>query len=274
MSNRSTIIAFDIDGTLLNDNRQISNENLEALKLFDNRNTIRIAATGRNFYSVKRVLPPDFPIEYLVFSSGAGIMDWKTKEILYSRLLDESQIKIITDTILPYKLNFTLHLAIPNNHHILLYDRHSEPDDLIAYTSFYKKFAQPLNPKKLPKKATQVIVLLNSHVHLFNQFTQKLKPLKTVLTTSPINHKSMWMEIFNPEVSKSNGISWIIKHKNITAPFIVAIGNDYNDLDLLNFADKSFVVSNAPDELQKKFTVTKSNNENGLAEAIKIILHS
>ena len=265
------IISFDIDGTLLNDNKQVSKVDLETLHSLKRPNIVRIAATGRNCYSVQKILEPDFPVDYVVFSSGAGIMEWNTKRILYTKHIGKTDIERVIQLIKPHNLNFTVHLPIPNNHHMLLFNTHAEPEDLIAYTAFYKEFVKPLTINNLPEKATQIIVLLNSHVHLFHHFQQQLLPLKSILTTSPVNHKSMWMEVFNPDVSKSKGVEWLINHLQLTDPYVFAIGNDYNDLDLLNFAHSSFAVSNAPQELKEKFQVTKSNNENGFTKAIKTL---
>jgi len=271
MQYKSYIISFDIDGTLLNDNKQVSQTDLETLHALKKPNILRIAATGRNCYSVQKILSPKFPVDYVVFSSGAGIIEWASKKIIYSKHIAKADIERIIEVIKPYHLNFTINLPIPNNHNMLLFDSHADSEDLKAYASFYSGFVNPLNLNQLPEMATQIIVLLNSHVALFHIFQKQLLPLKTILTTSPINHKSMWMEVFNPTVSKSNGIEWIVNHLKITEPHVFAIGNDYNDFDLLNFADTSFVVSNAPQELQNNYCVTKSNNESGFTEAIRTL---
>jgi hydroxymethylpyrimidine pyrophosphatase-like HAD family hydrolase len=49
----------------------------------------------------------------------------------------------------------------------------------------------------------------------------------------------------------------------------LSIGNDYNDLDLLEWTTSSFVVENAPDDLKERFPVVASHNESGVAEAIQ-----
>ena len=49
----------------------------------------------------------------------------------------------------------------------------------------------------------------------------------------------------------------------------LSIGNDYNDLDLLEWAASSFVVENAPDDLKDRFPVVASHNESGVAEAVQ-----
>jgi hypothetical protein len=45
------------------------------------------------------------------------------------------------------------------------------------------------------------------------------------------------------------------------------VGNDYNDLDLLEWAAHSFVVENAPDDMKNRFETVSSNNNGGVAEA-------
>ncbi|MFA6403151.1 MAG: HAD hydrolase family protein [Salinivirgaceae bacterium] len=266
------IVAFDLDGTLLNDEKKASPFDLQTLEQLERLKILRVVATGRNYYSLLKVLPFDFPADYVVFSSGAGIMDWKSKQILYTRMLEKSELKLAVDILIQYQLNFSVHLAIPNNHHILLHAPHPKADDLVNYTNFYKDFVTPFNPNKIPKQATQLIVLLNHHVNLFDELQTKMDFAKTILTTSPINHQSMWMEIFHRSVSKANGLVWLCHHLKMEHPVTMGIGNDFNDIDLLNHADISFVVSNAPKELKEKHPSVKSNNESGFTDAVTSII--
>lgn len=272
MYKKNQIIAFDLDGTLLNDNKQVSVDDLNTLNSLNRPNIIRIAATGRNYYSVKKVLSNDFPIDYLIFSSGAGIMHWVSKKIIFSKHIYKSDIEKTIEIIKPHLLNFTVHLPIPNIHHMLLYNSYPDAEDLVNYTSFYKEFSKPLHLDKIPELATQIIVLLNSKVSLYNKLKKQLLPLKTILTTSPVNNQSMWMEIFNRDVSKSNGIEWIRNQLKLNNATVFAIGNDYNDIDMLNYANTSFVVSNAPEELKEKYRVSKSNNKSGFSKAVKLFM--
>lgn len=266
--NNVNIVAFDLDGTLLNNQKQVGLKDYNTLIDIGKKGALRIAATGRNLYSLNRVLPPNFPIDYAIFSSGAGIYNWKTKEVLNSLHINIDDIKKVLKIIAPFKLNFTIHLPIPENHHILIYDKHAHSTDLKNYASFYKNYTSPINFDNLPLEATQMIVLLNSHAQLFDDFSKSICGLKTILTTSPIDNYSMWMEIFNQNVSKANGVKWLVNYLKINEPKIFAIGNDYNDLDLLNYADFSYVVGNAPKSIQKDFLVTVTNNENALFASI------
>jgi hydroxymethylpyrimidine pyrophosphatase-like HAD family hydrolase len=52
----------------------------------------------------------------------------------------------------------------------------------------------------------------------------------------------------------------------------LAVGNDYNDLELLDWADHAFVVANAPAELCARYALVASNDEAGFSEAVRIAL--
>lgn len=265
--NRVDVVAFDLDGTLLNDNHKVSETDYRLLKHLGKTGILRVAATGRNLYSLNRVLSPDFPMDYAIFSSGAGIMNWKTKEILHTQHLTDKEIKRIIEILHSFELNYSLHQCIPKNHHLFLHAPHPLAHDLLNYTESYRPFVEPINFDKLPEQATQFIVLLNSHISLSETLKTKMDFVKTILTTSPVDKKSLWLEVFNQQVSKANGLKWLCEHIKKENPKIMAIGNDYNDEELLQHANFSFVVANAPAYLKNKFNVVANNNNSGLTEA-------
>ena len=48
---------------------------------------------------------------------------------------------------------------------------------------------------------------------------------------------------------------------------VCAVGNDYNDVDMLDWAGQGYLVSNGPESLQSDYAIVASNNEGGVAEA-------
>ena len=96
MATKTQIIAFDVDGTLLNDSKQVSTRDRAKLESLKGPDTLRIAATGRNCYSVQKILAPDFPMDYLVFSL-VFLLPWdgvnKKNYIFYYILLREKQLR-------------------------------------------------------------------------------------------------------------------------------------------------------------------------------------
>lgn len=263
------LAAFDIDGTLLNDNREISVLDKQSLISLGNIGVTRVAATGRNYYSVTKLLPADFPLDFVVFSSGAGVMNWRTKEILVKYEIDKNDIEATVQTFLDLKLSFTVNMPVPETHFMRLYLQDKNAIDLRNYTNFYKDFLTKLDIESLPHKATQLIALINNNKELHKTIEDKLSNLKVILTTSPINKKSLWVEVFNKNVSKAKGIGYLCKELNIDRTETFGIGNDYNDVDLLNFTNYSYVVDNCQEELKKYYKITQSNNNNGFTFALR-----
>jgi len=95
----------------------------------------------------------------------------------------------------------------------------------------------------------------------------EMNDFNIIQTTSPLDGKSTWIEIFPTTVSKSQTAAWLAETLGIDRKAIVSVGNDYNDLDLLEWSPSSYVMDNAPADLKDRFTAVASNNEGGVAEA-------
>ena len=68
MSKNWEMIITDLDGTLLNNNREVSLPDMKSLFWLGENNITRVIATGRSFNSTTKVLKDNFPIDYLIFS--------------------------------------------------------------------------------------------------------------------------------------------------------------------------------------------------------------
>jgi hydroxymethylpyrimidine pyrophosphatase-like HAD family hydrolase len=101
------------------------------------------------------------------------------------------------------------------------------------------------------------------------QILRKAMPdFNIIQTTSPLDGCSTWIEIFPATVSKSLASAWLAAAFGLDADQTLSVGNDYNDVDLLEWAASSFVVSNAPPDLTGRFQTVASNDDCGVAEAI------
>ena len=264
------LVATDLDGTLLNDDQKVSQENAKALKLLKDRNIVRVVATGRSYYSFKKVIPPDFPIDYLAFSTGAGIMSWPDKKLIYSRYLEAEKVEAIARLLIMKKVDFMVHHAIPDNHYFDYCRFSGDNPDFDRRCRNYVAFGTAKNENSISyKNATQILAVFPPQNHnLFDTLAQSMQGTKVVKTTSPLDKESLWMEIFPPDVSKGKAIEWVCSQESININQTLGIGNDYNDLDLLRATRYSYVVENAPFDLRREFTGTLSNNEHGFANVL------
>jgi len=101
-----------------------------------------------------------------------------------------------------------------------------------------------------------------------NRLFTSLADMKLIRTTSPLDGKSFWLEIFPHDVSKACAAEWLRRRLGYTRSKTFALGNDYNDLDLLDWANFSYVVKNAVQDLKYKYKIISDHNSNGFSEAV------
>lgn len=269
MKNTCGMVITDLDGTLFNDHREVSFTDMKTLYWLGEKNIIRAIATGRNFFSVSKVLPEKFPVDYLVYSSGAGVYDWKNKKLLHSQYLPDFEVRQISKILIKHSVDFMIHEIIPENHKFVYHRSSHRNPDFERRIQVYQDFAQKLNPlTEKYKHACQILAVFPNDITLFDTIKQKFDDIKIIRTTSPLDGDSIWMEIFPQTVSKGHGIEWLCNHLKINPKNTISIGNDFNDIDMLEYTSEKYIVSNAPDELKAIFPVCKSNCENGFTDAV------
>ncbi|MEA3496927.1 MAG: HAD family hydrolase [Bacteroidota bacterium] len=265
------IIVTDLDGTLFNSKTEISLTDIETLRLLGKKDIIRVIATGRSMFSAINSLPIDFPIEYIISSSGAAIFDWKTKELLKSFSINKNDSLKVFEALVKRKVDFSIQMPVPENHNYFFVKSTTNNPDFERRNNLYKSYAKEIKKSYFETQETcQFIAIVNGNKSLdvFNEIKRELKILKVIRSTSPIDGKSLWIEIYHSGVSKANGIKFIANLHKIEKENILTIGNDYNDLDMLRWSKNSFVVSNSPKEIKDEFQLVSSNDESGFSAAV------
>jgi hydroxymethylpyrimidine pyrophosphatase-like HAD family hydrolase len=143
-----------------------------------------------------------------------------------------------------------------------------------SYFDFNQSHAEPLPlDQKLNSEACQFLVVFPNNPEKFLCFKddveQRFPEVKVVRTSSPLETGYIWMEIFHQSVSKGNGVKFVCDTLKIDHEHTLGIGNDYNDLDLLEFTNFSYLVENGPQELKERFLLAGSNEENAFAKSIE-----
>lgn len=271
---KNKMIITDLDGTLFTHNEIISLKNIETLKYLESNKILRVIATGRSLYSALNVLDDDFPIDILVFSSGAGIYDFTKKELIFEKTLVPDEVKKISDYLNGKDIDFMIHHSIPDNHRFDYFRLPKENTDFIARKDLYESNAFLSDYSSYVfTDAAQVLAIIPfiSEAHtqeMYSLIKNDLPDFSVIRTTSPLNHKDIWIEIFPKEISKAFGLRYLMNKYNLSKENIACIGNDFNDLDMLENSLHSYVVNNAPNELKKRFNVVASCDESGFSEAV------
>jgi HAD superfamily hydrolase (TIGR01484 family) len=268
----------DLDGTLLNEQRQIGSTDLAALTRMRRAGILVALATGRSNYSLALLLDKlgyiapvrGLPVDHIIFSTGAGVMN-ASGRILRSVCLGPADVHFISAHFERLGLDYMIHRPVPDTVHFLYSLKSRENPDFFRRLAIYKAFAAPLSPALLAGfgRATEVLCIVpeeGGH-EIAVELAEIFKEYSVIKATSPLDGKSLWIEIFAPTVSKSQAAQWLTEELSIDRERVCAVGNDYNDEDLLHWAGQSFVVANSPASLRDHFPMVVSNNSGGVAEA-------
>lgn len=268
------LVATDLDGTFLKNDRTVSTENINALKRLGDENIVRVAATGRNLKKVNEVLNEHVPFDFVVFSSGAGVYNMKDKTHIYKQNIEEASAQKILNHFISRQLNFHAFCPVPNNHKHFYYRGNNECEEFERYFEFNKSHAEPLDAKNLPQtELCQFLVIIREDENHFTQLKEQIENLcseiRVIRASSPISKGYIWIEVFHKAVSKGNGVNEICRTTGIRQNETLGLGNDYNDFDLLAFTHLSFLTENAPDEIKKHYPLVASNENHAFAQTVE-----
>jgi hydroxymethylpyrimidine pyrophosphatase-like HAD family hydrolase len=266
------LFIMDFDGTLLRSDRTFSSIDLDALEQLGELGIIRTIATGRSLYSFNTAAVRDLPVDYVIFSMGAGVLQHTEGKVVRRVSLETHEVQRACKILKTNRLDFMIHRTIPDNHMFSYFRSNGGNDDFERRLKLYSRFAVPLNEATDDfGPATQLLAVVpnrGSHTVL-EKVRSELPDYSVIRTTSPLDGKATWIEIFPAAVSKSRTAAWLAEALNIGNREIVSVGNDYNDLDLLEWTAQSYVVDNAPADLKNRFAGVASNNNGGVAEAAR-----
>ncbi len=279
-NNYKGLFVVDLDGTLLNSNRQISPYDLKALRRLREQHYAVAIATGRSNYSFDQLLAKlgysgpesSLPINYVIFSTGAGIMDFPGQNLLESFCLSREDVRCTATYLEKSGLDFMIHRPVPDTKYFLYSSNGGDNPDFHLRLKMYGDFGDIFSPAALHDLggATQILCIVpDERGHdIAAEIAATLKRCSVIKATSPLDGKSIWIEIFSPTVSKSQAVIWLADTIGIQQNNICAVGNDYNDEDLLRWAGQSFIVANGPASLKALFQCVASNDNAGVAEAV------
>ena len=278
------LLALDLDGTLLNSRGEIPEKNLEAIQLAEEKGVLVTIATGRRF---RDALPVAYQLNLnapVICHNGALLKYADTLETVAVSLIAKETVQEILRVGKAFGGNALLS-ADPIGKGVLLYDTISEENvPLQKYIAWSKR----LHGAEAEEAVHHVASLENvsdeyDTVHVsFSGKCGAMSDLQTVLqmelggtvniltTVYPALDFTL-IDILPPDASKGIGVGKLASINNLTAENVMVMGDNFNDLEMLEYAGTAVVMGNASPELLERaeFYTTLSNDENGVALAIE-----
>lgn len=260
------LLVLDLDGTLTNSKKEITRHTKETLIKAQEAGLKVVLASGRPTYGVAP-LANELELQkyegYILAYNGGEIIDWKTRELMYEKQLDSD--------LLPYLYR----CAKENDFAIVTYENEyvltEKPDDeyvlkeALLNVMKIKKVDNFLEAVKHPITKCLIVGEPSRLALLEKEMYEKLKDRMGVFRSEPY-----FLELVAKGIDKAQSLSVLLEEIGMTKNEMIAIGDGFNDLSMIQYAGLGIAMENAQDVVKQAADfITLSNEEDGVAYAVE-----
>lgn len=273
MSREKILYISDLDGTLLNSDKAISEYTKKVVNIVIANGGYFTIATARTAVSTVNILAGlniNIPI---VLMNGVAIYDLHSDKYIKTEALSEPTANAIIEVLKEHNVNGFMY-AISNDKLIAYYDNLNSKalqafhDERVKY--YNKSFEQVGSLLNKTMDNNIVYFTLMDHYETLYEVCNELNQLPNVdvILYRNIYTENLWyLEILSNNASKCNAVRFI--RERFRFDNIIGFGDNLNDISLFKACDESYAVSNAVDELKEKATgIIADNNSDGVARFI------
>ncbi len=269
------LLALDIDGTILNSQHKLTERTIKAVQKTIELSVKVVLVTGRRFHAALPIAQElgclDMP---LITHNGALSKDPRTLAVFDYNPLDKNLAQELVLLGRDYKAD-TLCCDNPQTEGLLIYDHISDSNvRLKAYIAMFHQYTCQVRDlyHYITHPPIQIFYVGNCDLmdEINNKLTQELHGQAKVVLTAYRPANMAILDVINPICSKGAALKTLAESLNIEQNEVMAIGDNQNDLEMLQYAGFAVMMANSEESLlDKGFTMTLSNNEDGAAVAIE-----
>ena len=265
------MVGLDLDGTLLNSKKKISEYTRKVLEEAISQGCIVLISTGRPISAVSKDVLDIQGMKYAVTVNGAKILNLETGEVLYSRPVPfdtavevlklcqeyEAIPELITSDKIYTRAECLTHLE----------DYYSS-ESMIEYVLNTRTPVEDVNEMLYQTK--QPIDKLRAVFRYPEERMEARKRLESMPGLVIANSSNVDLEINVEGADKGTGLLWLGKQLGIKREEIMACGDSYNDYEMLKAVGFAVAMANG-EEVIKEIAdyVTDTNDEDGVAKAFE-----
>lgn len=266
------LIALDLDGTLTNAQKQITPRTLDTLMRAQLAGVRLVLASGRPTYGIAPLadqLQIDRYGGYVLAINGGRMVRWSDRQVVFEQTLDPQLVPVLHDA------------ALRNGFNILTYQGQaiaatSVTDRYVQHEAFINKMPvidysdDFLGRLEYPINKCLIVGDPEPLGRLEQQLQQQLEGRMSVYRSA-----DFFLECVPLGIDKAASLQRLITELNIPQQAVMACGDGYNDLSMVEFAGLGVAMDNAAPQLKQVAQyITLSNEEDGVAVAVeKFILN-
>lgn len=267
-----SIIALDLDGTLTNSEKNITPRTFDALMKAQREGVRLVLASGRPTFGIaalaNQLQLADYG-GYVLSYNGGRIIDWCEKTVIFSQVVDQKLVPILYDFAEKAQLPIVTYLpeailASKNEGEYLAEEARINGMPVVVAQNFVEeamqiaggstKFLIPGEPELLIQLESEMKAALSEQMEVFR--------------SAPF-----FLELPPKGIDKAQSLQRLLAHLGLERESLMAFGDGFNDLSMIQFAGQGVAMANAVEEVKSIADfVTTSNEEDGIAHALEQLL--
>lgn len=269
------IVAMDLDETLLNDHHQICERNKMAIQKAKALGVKIVPCSGRGpgfLGSILEELDLEKANEYSILANGGVIVDNANNDIIHCDPLDYDSLEKLFH--FGRERNLGIEIFTPDN----VYFYYCDENEITRCRSFGKNlvFKEEDDIEIFKDMITFKMLFVKNDMPYLLSLQKELEPITNNKVCVSFSSER-YVELNRLGVNKGKGLKHLANYLNIDIQDTIGIGDNFNDIDLIETAGLGATVSNAKVEAKQKanYHCVSDNNEGGVGEVIeKFILNS
>jgi hypothetical protein len=260
------LIALDIDGTLARNDRSLSRQTIDTLVEAQRRGLRVVIASGRPTWGISHVAEA-LQIEqfggFVLAFNGGEIWNWQSRERIYAQTLPDEVIPLLYHSaqsagfdMMTYCSAFIL-TETPKNQYIQLSSARNRMQ-VKQVGDFLRDVEYPLSKCMIVGEAERL--------QLFEQtLKEQLQGRANAYRSEPF-----YLEIVPIGIDKAKCLEFLLEHLGLTRSELIACGDGYNDIGMIEFAGLGVAMDNAQACVKQAADyITLSNEADGVADVVR-----
>jgi hypothetical protein len=267
------LIAIDLDGTLLNSRSEVSAANRQALQAATARGVEVAVVTGRRSHSARKFVD-QIPCPVTLISSNGALITSAAGEAVYRNFLPRLAARQVLETTREFRPYVAVLFDVSGRGQVMMQEGAVSTGPLGWYLTQSADCLEQVPDLEAVLSTDPVQVL-------FGGPPASIEPVELLLAASPagahvhltwtkyLTRNVSLLDVMNRGCSKGSALAFWARHCGLEPGEVMAIGDNFNDLEMLQFAALPVLMGNSTAGLAREgWRTTLTNDQDGVAAAI------
>ena len=247
------IVASDLDGTLLNKEQTVSEENFRAISEMNRLGVEFVPTTGRGMNEIDRSLINSPDIRYIITSNGAVLFDKNIGKPLLTRYVSKDSVHLILEALRPYNVFIAVHEGGTT-----YFDKNKYNPEFMNLCGIDAYYRHILSQHAEAVEDFESFLLSSDEMELICIFFEPDKGTRTckqIFEDSgklcAANPHANYLEVYSSEAGKGKTLAAFVEKLGVDIADVIAVGDSNNDSTMIQEAGLGLAVANACDALKE-----------------------